>query len=93
MAAFLHENMLEFIAEDGIQCAAEERLQATLAAYRGGKATLAEVLLARRNDIDVHLQALQLQMETARLWAQLSFLFPDDGSAAHSAMSMNKEVK
>jgi outer membrane protein TolC len=72
---------------------ANERIEATLAAYRGGKATLAEVLLARRNAIDVQLQALQLQMDTARLWAQLNFLFPDDGSPAHSTMSMNKEIK
>lgn len=56
---------------------ANERTQATLAAYRGGKANLADVLLARRNEIDVRLQALQLEMDTARLWAQLNFQLPD----------------
>ena len=63
---------------------ASERTQAALAAYRGGKASIADVLVARRNEIDVRMQALQLEMETARLWAQLNFLIPDDG-AAHGA--------
>jgi outer membrane protein TolC len=55
----------------------KERTQATLTAYRGGKAGLMDVLAARRNEIDVRLQSLQLEAETARLWAQLNFLFPD----------------
>ena len=38
---------------------ARSRTQATLAAYRGGKANLAEVLAARRSELDVRLQALQ----------------------------------
>lgn len=60
---------------------ATERTQASLAAYRGAKATLTELLAARRNEIDVRLQALQLEMETARVWAQLNFLAPagDEG--------------
>ena len=63
----------------------KERTQAAVTAYRGGKASLAEVLSARRNEIEVRLQALQLEAETARLWAQLNFLLPD--SAAHPAAS------
>jgi outer membrane protein TolC len=55
---------------------AAERTQAVLAAYRGGKATLAEVLAARRNEIEVRMQILQLEMDTARLWAQINFLIP-----------------
>jgi outer membrane protein TolC len=55
---------------------AVERTQATLAAYRGGKGGISDVLAARRNEIDVRMQALQLEMDTARLWAQLSFLVP-----------------
>jgi outer membrane protein TolC len=60
---------------------ATERTQALLAAYRGAKATLTELLAARRNEIDVRQQALQLEMETARVWAQLNFLAPvgDEG--------------
>lgn len=53
-----------------------ERTQATLAAYRGGKASITDLLVTRRNEIDVRMQALQLEMDIARLWAQLSFLGP-----------------
>jgi outer membrane protein TolC len=56
---------------------AAERTQASLAAYRGSKASITDVLLARRGEIDVRLQALQLEMDTAHLWAQLNFLFPE----------------
>ena len=56
---------------------AGERTRAALAAYQGGKASLTDLLLARRNETDVRMQAVQLEMETARLWAQLNFLIPD----------------
>ena len=56
---------------------ATERTQATLGAYRGAKAAITDVLLARRNEVDVRMQALQLEMDTARLWAQLNFLVPE----------------
>jgi outer membrane protein TolC len=55
-----------------------EQSAAVLAAYRGGKALLAEVLAARRNELDVRLQALQLEAEAARRWAQLNFLIPSN---------------
>ena len=55
---------------------AADQSAAVLAAYRGGKAALAEVLAARRNELDVRLQALQLEAEAAKRWAQLSFLYP-----------------
>lgn len=57
---------------------ARERTQAVLAAYRGGKGSLNDVLAARRNEIEVRMQALQLEMETARLWAQVNFLIPHE---------------
>lgn len=57
---------------------ARERTAATLAAYRGGKAALADVLAARRGETDAQLQVLQLQADVARLWAQLNFLIPAD---------------
>jgi outer membrane protein TolC len=63
---------------------AGERTRATQAAFRGGKASLTDLLLARRGEIDLRLQALQLEMETARLWAQLNFLFPDDAGSHHA---------
>ena len=54
---------------------ADARISATLAAYRGGKATLADVLAARRNRLDLQLQALSLDLDVALQWADLTFLF------------------
>lgn len=70
---------------------AGERSQATLAAYRGTKATLAEVLAARRNEEEMRMQALQLELDTARLWAQLNFLFPNGEAVQHAAMNHPQE--
>jgi outer membrane protein TolC len=55
---------------------AAQRSETVLAAYRGGKSTLAEVLAARRSETELRLQALEVELDTARLWAQLNFLFP-----------------
>ncbi|MGE5097181.1 MAG: TolC family protein [Betaproteobacteria bacterium] len=57
---------------------ARERTRATLSAYQGGKAASGDLLMARRNEIEVQMQALQLEMDTARLWAQLEYLAPDE---------------
>jgi outer membrane protein TolC len=59
---------------------AGERTKAALAGYQGGKASVADLLLARRNETEVRMQAVQLEMETARLWAQLNFLVPGEHS-------------
>jgi outer membrane protein TolC len=59
---------------------ARERARAVLAGYQGGKTNIADLLLARRNETEVRMQAVQLEMETARLWAQLNFLIPDGAS-------------
>lgn len=59
---------------------AGERSAAVLAAYRGGKASLADLLAARRNETEAGLRALQLRIETARAWAQLNSLFPNQES-------------
>ena len=72
---------------------ASERTQATLGAYRGAKASLTDVLLARRNEVDVRLQMLQLEMDTARLWAQLNFLSPDVDAATHAGANHAKEPR
>lgn len=55
---------------------ARSRTTAALAQYRGGKVLLADVLAARRGELDARLQVLQLEADTARLWAQLRFLVP-----------------
>ena len=64
---------------------AQDRTTAALAAYRGGKAGLNDVLAARRNQLDVRLQALELHADIARLWAQLNFLFPGTMHASSPA--------
>ncbi len=56
---------------------ARQRAEAALAGYRGGKTSIADLLLARRNETEVRMQAVQIEMESARLWAQLNFLIPD----------------
>ena len=72
---------------------ANERSTAALAAYRGGKAGLNDVLTARRNELDVRLQALQLEVDTAHLWAQLNFLFPENAQGAQTVSAVSKDMK
>lgn len=57
---------------------AAERSRAALAGYQGGKAGITDLLMARRNQTDMRMQAVQLEMDIARLWAQLNFLIPAD---------------
>jgi outer membrane protein TolC len=71
---------------------AADRSTSVLAAYRGGKATLADVLAARRSESDVRLQALQLEADTAKLWAQLNFLYPSSHTGdAHASVEGSKQ--
>jgi outer membrane protein TolC len=72
---------------------ATERSEATLGAYRGSKASITDVLLARRSEIEVRMQALQLEMDTARLWAQLNFLFPDGEAATQTGVTHVKDPR
>ena len=55
---------------------AAERTRASIAAYRGGTGLLTAVLDARRGEIDTRMDRLRLEMEAARLWAQLNYLLP-----------------
>ena len=61
---------------------ASQRSEAALAVYRSGKGDLAAVLTARRDEIEVRMQAISVEMEAARLWAQLEFLVPDPAAEA-----------
>lgn len=61
---------------------ARQRTEALASTYRGGKGDLASVLAARRNEIEVRTQALQLELQNARVWAQLHFLYPDEALAS-----------
>lgn len=60
---------------------AGQRSAAALTAYRIGKGDLASVLAARRDEISTRIQTLSLELETARLWAQLNYLKPDNSIA------------
>ena len=65
---------------------ARQRTEASLTAYRVGKSDLASALTARREEIDTRIQTLTLELETARLWAQLNYLAPD---SAHADMQIS----
>lgn len=60
-----------------LQPVARNRTQAALTAYQTGKGDLAAVLAARRDEIDVRLHLLTLELDVARQWAQLTFLVAD----------------
>jgi len=68
---------------------ARNRTQAVVSAYRGGKGDLTAVVTARRNEIDVLAQSLQLEIDTARAWAQLRFLYPDEAVSAAARSTRN----
>ena len=55
---------------------ATERTRASLAAYRGASGPLTAVLEARRGEIETRTERLRLEMDAARLWAQLNYLMP-----------------
>lgn len=61
--------------------ATKQRAEAALTTYRTGQSDLASALSARQGEIDVRLQALSLEAETARAWARLNFLIPDQSTA------------
>jgi outer membrane protein TolC len=72
---------------------AKERTRAALSAYQGGKGRLSDLLLARRNEVQVRLQTVQLDAEIARLWGQLNFLFPDDAGPIHARVPGKPSTK
>ncbi len=65
---------------------AAERTRASIAAYRGGNGPLNAVLEARLGEIDTRLEQLRLEMNAARLWAQVNYFVPVD----HTTPSANR---
>ncbi len=57
---------------------AHERAQLALATYRSGQWLLAAALEARRAEIELRLQQLQLAAEQGRAYAQLLYFFPEE---------------
>ncbi len=70
---------------------ARARAEAALGTYRGARGSLADLLAARRDEIAVRLQALQLESDTASVWARLQFLLPDDSIAGAAAQARNPQ--
>ena len=58
----------------------EQRVDAALAAYRGGSGTLAAVLEARRAVLDARLAQVGYELAAARAWAWLAALAPEGSS-------------
>ena len=56
---------------------AAHRSDAALAAYRGGRGMLTDVLAARRSEIEMRIKALEVEASAARAWAALNYLVPD----------------
>ena len=59
---------------------ARDRVTLALAAYRSGITPLATVLEARRMEIDLRLQKLQLAAEQGRARAQLIYFLPEEAA-------------
>ena len=64
--------------DDTLLPLSRERTQLALAAYRGGQGPLAAALEARRAEIELRLQQLQLAAEQGRAYAQLLYFLPQE---------------
>ncbi len=60
---------------------ATQRSEAALASYRAGSGPLTAVLDARRSEIDVRTERLRIELDRARIWAQLYYLLPSHDGA------------
>ena len=59
-----------------LRSAASSSSTSQLYLRRGGSGSLLAVLQARRATLQVHLERLRIELELARLWAQLAYLVP-----------------
>lgn len=57
---------------------AAQRIEVALAAFRGGGAPLSAVLEARRAALALQMERIDLELQTARLWARLAYLIPQE---------------
>ncbi len=67
---------------DVMEPAADAKVDAAVARYRGGGGTLADVIAARRTRFDVSLETLAIEAEVARSWTALAALVPADQGIA-----------
>ena len=61
---------------------AKQRTEAALTSYRAGSGSLSTVLDGRRMELDVGMEQLRLEIDAARLWAQLNYLIPVEQTTA-----------
>jgi outer membrane protein TolC len=71
---------------------ARERTLATLVAYRGGKASLTDVLAAHRAESEAQIQSVEMERDAAQLWARLEFVLPDSLPTAPSGSARQEGV-
>lgn len=67
---------------------ASQHTDAALAEYRGGKGKLGAVLDARKMEIATRIEKLQIEMETAALWATLEYLILPDSAEISVSRAM-----
>ena len=72
---------------------ARERTLATLVAYRGGKASLIDVLATRRAESEAQIQSVEMEREAARIWARLDFALPETLPTAPSGSSRQESAR
>lgn len=65
---------------------ARQRVDLAQATYRGGNARLGDVLAARRTALALEMERVDLHLSTARLWARLAYLLPDDAPRLAAAI-------
>ena len=71
---------------------AGQRRDAALAAYRAGSGgSLTAVLEARRAEIDTQAERLRIELDIARLWAQLNYLMPPGDASAPPATARSPQ--
>ena len=58
-----------------------QRVEAVLASYGSGQQNLAAVLEARRAEVDARIQVLDLERESARIWARLRYTYLEQEGA------------
>ena len=56
---------------------AETRTQAALAAYRAASGSLQTVLMARQDELQLRMERVQVELDTAADWARLQTLIPE----------------
>jgi outer membrane protein TolC len=62
---------------------ADDRMKQALASYGGGGGSLAQVLEARRANVDARMQVLLLERDAARAWARINFQMADATDHVH----------